>query len=223
MCCGANTRRVCRNFLEQTARLRNECTEWCKYISVTWTTKYIVTWRLKGEIMEPEEMSIAGPPCSGTWPYRLGESRVWDSKICSWVRRDSNLRMTALVRIRSNCKPQTHPLVREGTPHRQTRNCLTLTKIWSWTSGEAWHQDRLAYWLSVVTTLTLTVTFGSPDCEWVCRQSILISGGQGLQPWRVDLWERLQPASRGIYSAGSRYQAAHSEDTADWWIVECVK
>jgi hypothetical protein len=24
------------------------------------------------------------------------------------------------------------PLVRGGAPHQQTRNCLTLTKIWSW-------------------------------------------------------------------------------------------
>jgi hypothetical protein len=42
--------------------------------------------------------------------------------------------MTALARTSSNCKRQTHPLVREGAPHQQTRNCLTVTKIWSWAS-----------------------------------------------------------------------------------------
>jgi hypothetical protein len=29
-------------------------------------------------------------------------------------------------------KLQSRPLVREGAPHRQNRNCLTVTKIWSW-------------------------------------------------------------------------------------------
>jgi hypothetical protein len=27
---------------------------------------------------------------------------------------------------------QTRPLVREGVPHQQTRNCLTVIKIWYW-------------------------------------------------------------------------------------------
>jgi hypothetical protein len=30
-----------------------------------------------------------------------------------------------------HCKRQTSPLVREGAPHLQTRNCLTVIKIWS--------------------------------------------------------------------------------------------
>jgi hypothetical protein len=41
--------------------------------------------------------------------------------------------MTALARTSSNCKRETRPLVREVTPHQQTRNWLTVTKIWSWT------------------------------------------------------------------------------------------
>jgi hypothetical protein len=45
--------------------------------------------------------------------------------------RDSDPRMTALVRASSICKRQTHPLVRESAPHQQTRNCLTVIKIWS--------------------------------------------------------------------------------------------
>jgi hypothetical protein len=39
--------------------------------------------------------------------------------------------MTALARATSNCKRQTRPLVREDAPQQQTRNCLTVTKIWS--------------------------------------------------------------------------------------------
>jgi hypothetical protein len=35
---------------------------------------------------------------TGTWPSRLVESRIWHSKMWSWVPRDSDLRMTALAR-----------------------------------------------------------------------------------------------------------------------------
>jgi hypothetical protein len=49
-----------------------------------------------------------------------------------WLRvlQDSGPRMTALARASSNCKRQTHPLVRESVPHQQTRNTLTVIKIW---------------------------------------------------------------------------------------------
>jgi hypothetical protein len=40
--------------------------------------------------------------------------------------------MTALARASSNCKRQTRPLVREGAPTQQTRNCQTIIKIWSY-------------------------------------------------------------------------------------------
>jgi hypothetical protein len=39
--------------------------------------------------------------------------------------------MTALARASSNCKWQTHTLVRESAPYQQTRNCLRVIKIWS--------------------------------------------------------------------------------------------
>jgi hypothetical protein len=81
-------------------------------------------------------------PCGGGLEYlhrdpasrrrrRKGKSRIWDSKIWPRVPRDSDLRMTALGRASSNCKGQTRPLVREGIPNQQTRNCLTVIKIWS--------------------------------------------------------------------------------------------
>jgi hypothetical protein len=52
-------------------------------------------------------------------------------------------------------KWQTHPLVREGAPHRQNRNCLTVTQIWFWVPEGARHQDYLANWPSFVTWLLL--------------------------------------------------------------------
>jgi hypothetical protein len=74
-------------------------------------------------------------PCGGyirrpDGQARLGESRIWDSKIRSRVPRDSGLRMTVLARASNNCKRQTRPLVRESAPHQQTRNCLAVIKIW---------------------------------------------------------------------------------------------
>jgi hypothetical protein len=50
---------------------------------------------------------------TGIWPSRLGESRISDNKIWSWVSWDSDLRMTALARANNNCNRQTHPLIRE--------------------------------------------------------------------------------------------------------------
>jgi hypothetical protein len=36
---------------------------------------------------------------------------------------------------------ENRPLVREDAQHRKKRNCLTITKIWSWSPEGAWHQD----------------------------------------------------------------------------------
>jgi hypothetical protein len=50
-----------------------------------------------------------------------------------WTRApgDSDPKMTAGARARSDCKRQTRPPVRESAPHQQTRKCLTVIKIWS--------------------------------------------------------------------------------------------
>jgi hypothetical protein len=37
--------------------------------------------------------------------------------------------MTPLARAISSSKRQTRSLIREGVPHEQTRNCLTVIKI----------------------------------------------------------------------------------------------
>jgi hypothetical protein len=98
-------------------------------------------------------------PCGGGVEYlhrdpasrrrrRKGKSQIWDSKIWSRVPRDSDLRKTALAWASSNCKRQTRPLVREGAPKQQTRNCQTIIKIrslsprWVLYSKTDWPADR---------------------------------------------------------------------------------
>jgi hypothetical protein len=80
------------------------------------------------------------------------------SKIWSWVLWDSEPRITVLARASSNlavrqAKWQTHPLVREGAPHWQNRNCLTATKILPWAPEGDWHQYWLADWSLVIMRL----------------------------------------------------------------------
>jgi hypothetical protein len=57
----------------------------------------------------------------------------------------------SMVKDRSNHKTQTCPLVREGSAHQQARSSLTVTKIGSWDRDEAWNQNRLVDWPSIVT------------------------------------------------------------------------
>jgi hypothetical protein len=65
---------------------------------------------------------------------RKGKSQMWDSKI---VPKDYDPRKTALARASGTYKRQTRPLVREGAPWNQERNCQTYSvfrteiKIWS--------------------------------------------------------------------------------------------
>jgi hypothetical protein len=98
-------------------------------------------------------------PCGGGVEYlhcdpasrrrrRKGKSQYWDSKIWSEVPRDSDPRMTALARASSTCKRQTRPLVREGAPQAQDRNCHTSNKDlvvsprWVLYSKTDWLADR---------------------------------------------------------------------------------
>jgi hypothetical protein len=106
---------------------------------------------------------------TGTWPSRLRESQIWDSKIGSRVPRDSDPRMTALARISSNCKRQTRSLVRESAPHQQTRNCLTAIKIWSSDPDVCLtprQTGRLTVGRNITLTLTLTLKKRHPMWRW---------------------------------------------------------
>jgi hypothetical protein len=169
---------------------------------------------------------------SGTWPSRLGESRIWDSKIWSRVPRDSDPRMTALARSSSNCKRQTRSLVRESAPHQQACNCLTVRKIWSGCSPPR-QTGRLTVGRNKPLTLTLTLTLTSIQLvsavqlstvewsetvgeQWVelsqfgpCEPLLLEAGSWGTGRIR-------EPRVRRTSAAGSRYQTTTGEDTADW-------
>jgi hypothetical protein len=110
---------------------------------------------------------LAGDPCEGGVEYlhrdpanrrrwRKGKSHIWDSKIWSRVPRDSDPRKTALARSSSIYRRQTRPLVREGAPQKQDRNCQTVIYIYL-------GLDTKTYWLTDWTvsrnvTLTLTLT-----------------------------------------------------------------
>jgi hypothetical protein len=75
---------------------------------------------------------------------RKRKSQIWDSKIWSRVRRDSDPRKTALARASSIYKRQTRTLVREGVPQKQDRNCQTII-----TGHELQMRlDTKTYWLT---------------------------------------------------------------------------
>jgi hypothetical protein len=81
------------------------------FASVYWdTSDAFMTSRLL--CCPPIALSFQGLTM-GTWPSRLGESRIWASKIWSRVPRSPDLRTTVLARASSNCKQQLHPLIRE--------------------------------------------------------------------------------------------------------------
>jgi hypothetical protein len=93
-------------------------------------------------------------PCGGGFEYlhrhpasrrrrRKGKSQIWDSKIWSRVSRDSDPRKTTLAKTSSIYKKQTRPLVREGAPQKQDRNCQRIIYIWSWAPDGARHRDLL--------------------------------------------------------------------------------
>jgi hypothetical protein len=71
-----------------------------------------------GDEMEPSAWGhnrvtlFLGEINTGTWPCRL-VSLESETVKCGHIPRDSGLRMTALARVGSNSKRQTHPLVRE--------------------------------------------------------------------------------------------------------------
>jgi hypothetical protein len=99
-------------------------------------------------------------PCGGGVEYfhrdpanrrrrRKAKSQTWDSKIWSRDPRDLDPTKTALARASSIYKWQTRPLVREGAPQKQDRNCQRVINIWSWGSDGARHQDLLTDWPSV--------------------------------------------------------------------------
>jgi hypothetical protein len=86
------------------------------------------------------DLSLKIYPCGGGVEYlhrdpasrrrrRKGKSQISESKIWSRVTRDSDPRKTALARASSTYKRQTPPVVREGAPQKQDRNCQNVINI----------------------------------------------------------------------------------------------
>jgi hypothetical protein len=105
-------------------------------------------------ISEAVQRRTVSHPCGGGVEYlhrdpasrkrrRKGKYQIWDRKIWSWVLRDSDPRKTTLPRASSIYKRQTRPLVREGAPQKQDRNCQREIIIWTWAPDGARHQDLL--------------------------------------------------------------------------------
>jgi hypothetical protein len=79
---------------------------------------------------------------------RRGKSQIWDSKICSRAPRDSDPRKTALARTNSIYKRQACPLVREGAPQKQTRNCKTVINTYLLMNPRWDSTPRVTDWLT---------------------------------------------------------------------------
>jgi hypothetical protein len=79
----------------------------------------------------------------------------------------------------SDCdKRQTRPLVREGAPQRQDRDCQTEINILLWAPEGARHQDWLTDWL------TDRQSQCDCDCDFDLLQRIRIEGVSGVGSWQ---------------------------------------
>jgi hypothetical protein len=121
---------------------------------------------------------------------RKGKSQMWDSKIWSQVPKDEDPRNTALARVSSIYKRQTHPLVREGAQQKQDRNSRGAINIWSWAPGGC-SLPRLTDWLTVSRNMTLTLTLTSVSC------SLAIAESSEVHHLRVEL-HRVHGSDYGI-------------------------
>jgi hypothetical protein len=77
---------------------------------------------------------------------------------------DSDPINTTLERASSIYNRQTRPLVREGAPRKQYRNCQTVINICSWAPDGARQQDLLIDWPSVAMWLWLWLAFEVVPC-----------------------------------------------------------
>jgi hypothetical protein len=121
-----------------------------------WPTYWLTDHQLQLDFELTLESTFPGYINTGTGPFKLGVSHIWDSNMVMSPA-GLGLRMIALLRRSSNCKLQTHPLISEGALHEHVCN-LTAIKILLWapvgclTPRET---DRLA----IDHNITLTLTF----------------------------------------------------------------
>jgi hypothetical protein len=141
---------------------------------------------------------------------RRGKSRIWDSKIRSRVPRHWDPKMTALAKASSNCKRQIRPLVRDGTPHQETRNCMTEIKIWSW-APDGCLTPRETGRLTVGRNTSLTLT-------WVGSQLVHL----GRCSWKVPGSEEQEPLDTEAKDA-TQLEAVTKQRSEDRdWERKCV-
>jgi hypothetical protein len=137
--------------------------------------------------------------------------------------------MTALARDSSIYKRQTRPLVREGAPQKQYRNCQTVINIWSWAPDGARHQDLLTDWLtdwqSVAMWLWLYLAV-SPSRVRVKSPETAIRSVEGWCEMAASL-RGCASGNRWSSAVGRRYQAAQLRPRlrtlfcVSQWFVEC--
>jgi hypothetical protein len=106
--------------------------------------------------------------------------------------------MTALARARRNCKQQTCPLVTVSAPHQQTRNCLTVIKIWSWAPDGAL-TPRQTGRLTVrrIITLTLTLTLNLTSCCCAVKIPMDVSGSHMGRGYVITCVVLTDPSCKG--------------------------
>jgi hypothetical protein len=110
---------------------------------------------------------------TGAWSSRLGEPRIWDSKISSWVPKDSDPRMTEL-KDGTNCKMQTLLLIIEGIPLEQIRNSQTVMKCWSLAQDGVLtpgHTGRLKVSRKKLCIREIDRQLGTENCRWMLPAS----------------------------------------------------
>jgi hypothetical protein len=85
---------------------------------------------------------------------------------------DRVITKTVLTVMKQNGEGQICPLVREGAPHQQTRNCLTVAKMWSW-ARDGCLTPRQTGRLTIGRNITLSLIL---VCEVVVRWSPVCRG-----------------------------------------------
>jgi hypothetical protein len=110
---------------------------------------------------------------------------------------------------------KTRPLVREGAPHKQDRNCQRVSNNYLVMSPRWGSTPRLTDWLTVVRNVTLTLWVTST----VGSQLIHLGSSSEIGDSQRGHEAVNTNVSRGSYGIGSRYQTTTGEDTAVWEVL----
>jgi hypothetical protein len=141
--------------------IKTENSDSLQWILRVWRWVRILASRKGRQKGNPVSGGITGPPCS--WGIQIRKpgppgwgSLRWDSKIWSSVLWNFGSRVIVLARPRSNCTVNYRPVLsseralQNNKPATVGRKFQGERKIGRGSQKGAWHQDRLADWLSVV-------------------------------------------------------------------------